>query len=101
MFVCEGCHDVKTVPLNCKGKFCPSCSIGESQKWAETTANDLFRVVHQHVIFTIDEGLREIFLIEEHRKELLKGLMDEAAQIIMNFFNKLYFARHFYTSVYF
>lgn len=88
LLVCEGCHDVKIIPLSCKGKFCPSCSIGESQKWAETTANDLFRVVHRHVIFTIDEGLREIFLIEEYRKELLKGLMDEAAQIIMNFFKR-------------
>ncbi|WP_270789239.1 hypothetical protein [Enterococcus diestrammenae] len=29
--VCEACHDVKLVPLKkCKGKFCPTCTTGES-----------------------------------------------------------------------
>ncbi len=88
LLVCEGCHDVKMIPLSCKGKFCPSCSIGESQKWAEVTANDLFRVVHRHVIFTIDEGLRAIFVLKGYREILLKGLMDEAAQIILHFFQR-------------
>ena len=88
LFVCEGCHDVRMLPLSCKGKFCPTCSVGESQRWAEVTANELFRVVHRHVIFTIDEGLREIFLIEGYREVLLKGLMDEAARIVLEFFEE-------------
>jgi Putative transposase. len=52
------------------------------------TANKLFRVVHRHVIFTIDEGLREIFLIKGYREVLLKGLIDEAARIVLEFFEK-------------
>lgn len=88
LFVCEGCHDVKKVAFRCKGKFCPTCATGESQRWAEVAANDLFTVTHRHVIFTIDEGLREIFLKEKYRKELLKGLMDEAARILLDFFRK-------------
>lgn len=88
LFVCEGCHQVKFVPLRCKGKFCPTCATGESQRWAEVVANDLFAVTHRHVIFTIDEGLRNIFLMEKYRDALLKGLMDEAAKIIMNFYQK-------------
>ncbi|MFQ8675905.1 MAG: transposase zinc-binding domain-containing protein [Enterococcus avium] len=71
--------------FRCKGKFCPTCATGESQRWAEVAANDLFTVTHRHVIFTIDEGLREIFLKEKYRKELLKGLMDEAARILLDF----------------
>ena len=74
--------------FRCKGKFCPTCATGESQRWAEVAANDLFTVTHRHVIFTIDEGLREIFLKEKYRKELLKGLMDEAARILLDFFRK-------------
>ncbi|MDY4027154.1 MAG: hypothetical protein SOZ13_18945, partial [Enterococcus avium] len=27
--------------FRCKGKFCPTCATGESQRWAEVAANDL------------------------------------------------------------
>src|SRR5699024_12402124 len=47
LFVCEGCNNTKHIPLKCKGKFCPTCAAGESQKWAATTANDLFSVIHR------------------------------------------------------
>lgn len=40
---------------------------------------------HRHVIFTIDEGLRDVFLLHRH---LLKDLMDEAARLISGFFEK-------------
>ncbi|MCA6684022.1 transposase, partial [Enterococcus faecium] len=36
----------------------------------------------------IDEGLREIFMMENYRDSLLKGLMDEAAKIILAYFEK-------------
>lgn len=88
LFVCEGCSDTRISPLMCKGKFCPTCSVGESQRWAEVVTNDLFVVKHRHVVFTIDEGLRDIFLMEAYRKQLLKGLMDEASRIVMNFYGK-------------
>lgn len=88
LFVCEGCHDVKLIPLKCKGKFCPTCATGESQRWSEIVASDLFTVTHRHVIFTIDEGLRDIFVMEKYRVPLLKGLMDEAAKIISDFYGK-------------
>jgi hypothetical protein len=88
VFVCDGCKKVKRVPLRCKGKFCPTCSIGESQRWSDVMAQDMFSVVHRHVIFTIDEGLRKIFAYPQYRTTLLKGLMDEAAGIIQQFFKK-------------
>jgi hypothetical protein len=40
---------------------------------------------HSHVIFTIDEGLRDVFLLHSH---LLKDLMDAAAKLIIEFFQK-------------
>ena len=88
LFVCEGCHQTKFVPLKCRGKFCPTCATGESQRWSAVVANDMFKVTHRHVIFTIDEGLREIFMMENYRDSLLKGLMDEAAKIILAYFEK-------------
>ncbi|MDC3418699.1 hypothetical protein [Aquibacillus salsiterrae] len=46
-------------------------------------SEDVYQVNHRHVIFTIDEGLRDIFL---WHRELLKALMDEAARLISEFF---------------
>ncbi|WP_415783309.1 transposase zinc-binding domain-containing protein, partial [Alkalicoccus chagannorensis] len=60
-FKCEACPKVKKVPLRCKGKFCPTCAVGESQKWAAVQANDMYQTIHRHVILTVDEGLRSIF----------------------------------------
>ena len=87
LYVCEGCHAVKKVPIRCKGKFCPTCSVGESERWSEIVSQDMFHTTHRHIVFTIDEGLRTIFL-KYHREILLKGLMDDAAQVILDYFNK-------------
>lgn len=83
MLVCEGCHDLKVVPYRCKGRFCTTCSKGETEEWSRLITEDVFQVNHRHVILTIDEGLREVFL--KHRK-LLKGLMDEGAKLIKDYF---------------
>lgn len=85
LYVCEGCNDVHTVAYRCKGRFCTTCSIGESEEWSRLLTEDVLQVNHRHMIFTIDEGLREIFLL--HRN-LLKPLMDEAAKLVTDFFQK-------------
>lgn len=83
LFVCEGCHDIKKVAYRCKGRFCTSCSVGESEEWSRILSNEVIQVNHRHVIFTVDEGLRDVFLLHRH---LLKPLMDEAARILKDFF---------------
>lgn len=85
LFVCEGCHDIRKVPYRCKGRFCTTCSVGESEEWSRLLTEDVLQVNHRHVIFTIDEGLREVFLLHRH---LLKGLMDAASKLITDFFQK-------------
>ncbi|MBP1970749.1 hypothetical protein J2Z83_002885 [Virgibacillus natechei] len=85
LFVCEGCHDVRRVPYRCKGRFCTTCSLGESEEWSRLLMEDVLQVNHRHVIFTIDEGLRDIFLLHRH---LIKPLMDEAAKLIQDYFGK-------------
>lgn len=85
LLVCEGCHDIKLLPHRCKGRFCTSCATGETEEWSRLLQEDVFQVNHRHVIFTLDEGLREIFIQHRH---LLKPLMDEAAGLIKNYFEK-------------
>nr|WP_246041959.1 transposase zinc-binding domain-containing protein [Robertmurraya kyonggiensis] len=31
-FSCEGCHDVRKIPYRCNGRFCTTCSVGESEE---------------------------------------------------------------------
>ncbi|MED0676028.1 transposase [Aneurinibacillus thermoaerophilus] len=85
LFVCEGCHHVRKMTFRCKGRFCTSCSNGETEEWGRLLAEDMFQVCHRHVIFTIDEGLRNIFL--QHR-EMLKPFMDEAVKLVQGWFKK-------------
>ncbi|UOQ86668.1 IS91 family transposase [Gracilibacillus salinarum] len=85
LFVCEGCHETKHVPYRCKGRFCTTCAVGESEEWSRLLSEDVYQVNHRHVILTIDEDLRDIFLL--HR-ELLKPLMDEGVRLIREFFEE-------------
>jgi hypothetical protein len=85
ILVCEGCHDLKVVPYRCKGRFCTTCSCGETEEWSRMLGEEVFQVNHRHVILTIDEGLREIFL--RHR-ELLKEFINEGVRIVKEYFEK-------------
>lgn len=85
LFVCEGCHAVKRVPYRCKGRFCTTCSNGETEEWSRLLTDDVVKVVHRHAVFTMDEGLWPIFL--KHR-EMLKPLMDEAVKLVQDWFKK-------------
>lgn len=85
LLVCEGCHDLRRVPYRCKGRFCTTCSCGETEEWSRLMTEDVFQVYHRHVVFTIDEGLWDVFLM--HRK-LLKVYMDEAVRILKAYFEK-------------
>jgi Putative transposase/Transposase zinc-binding domain len=85
LLVCEGCHDLKMVPYRCKGRFCTTCSCGETEEWSRLLVEDVLQVHHRHVVFTIDEGLRDVFLL--HRK-LLKPFMDEAVRLVKEYFEK-------------
>ncbi|THF72395.1 IS91 family transposase [Cohnella fermenti] len=85
LLVCEGCHDLRLVPYRCKGRFCTTCSCGETEEWSRLLEEEVFQVNHRHVVMTIDEGLRDVFL--KHRC-LLKEFMDEAVRIVKEFFEK-------------
>src|SRR5690606_13545095 len=61
------------------------CSVGESEEWSRLLTEDVLQVNHRHVIFTIDEGLRDVFLLHRH---LLKDLMDASARLLTDFFKK-------------
>lgn len=77
LMVCEGCR--------CKGRFCTTCSCGETEEWSRLLLDDVLQVHHRHVVFTIDEGLWDVFLVHRH---LLKAYMDEAVRVVQDYFQK-------------
>jgi hypothetical protein len=85
LVVCEGCHDMKMVPYRCKGRFCTTCSCGETEEWSRLLMDDVLQVNHRHVVFTIDEGLWDVFLVHRY---LLKEYMDEAVRVVQEYFQK-------------
>jgi Putative transposase/Transposase zinc-binding domain len=85
LLVCEGCHHTKIVPFRCKGRFCTTCSCGETEEWSRMMSEEVLQVNHRHVIFTIDEGLRDIF--RKHRT-MLKEFMDESVRLVQEWFEK-------------
>lgn len=85
LLVCEGCHKTKRIPFRCKGRFCTTCSCGETEEWSRIMSEEVLQVNHRHVIFTIDEGLRDIF--RRHRA-MLKEFMDEAVRVVQKWFEE-------------
>jgi hypothetical protein len=85
LLVCEGCHEMRKVPYRCKGRFCTTCSCGETEEWSRLMQEEVFQVNHRHVIFTLDEGLRNIVLMY---RWMLKEFMDEAARLIQVHYQK-------------
>ncbi|WP_424955040.1 IS91 family transposase [Effusibacillus lacus] len=83
LFACEGCGHMKFVPYRCKGRFCTTCSNGETEEWSKVMEQELLTVPHRHVVFTMDERLWPLFCL---KREMLKALMDEAAKLLQDWF---------------
>ena len=83
LFACDVCGEIKVVPHRCKGRFCSVCATGYMQEWSKKTAENMYNMPHRHIMFTMPEELWEIFL---KRRDLLKNLMDLAAEFLQAWF---------------
>lgn len=72
-YKCPECGAVKTIPLACKSRICPSCGKKYADEWADKLAQTLYAVPHRHMVFTIPEELRAVL---DADRRLLKVLMD-------------------------
>ena len=79
-YVCDECGDVSEVFHNCRNRFCPTCSWGDTMKWAEKMKSQLMDLEHRHATFTLPHAL--IPLIKRNGKELLNVLMRTSADTL-------------------
>lgn len=56
--MCLKCGDSYKVGFMCKGKFCKKCCRLYALKWAEKQYEKMLKVSHRHVVFTIQDELR-------------------------------------------
>jgi len=79
-YVCEECGEIVEIYHNCRNRFCPTCSWGDTVKWADKIKSQMLDLPHRHVVFTIPHAL--IPLVKRNGKELLNILMRTSAETL-------------------
>ena len=85
LYACDFCGEIKIVPHRCKGRFCSVCATGYMQEWGLKTSESMYDMPHRHIMFTIPEEFREIFL---RRRDLLKDMMDISTEVLKGWFRE-------------
>lgn len=68
-------------------RFCTSCGKVYVDNWVEKMSKEMLNVRDRHVVFTIAEELRDLFLKD---RKLLKELSDLAAEVILSWWRERY-----------
>lgn len=83
-FDCPNCNNYSIVPHTCKSRFCSSCG----NKYVNTRVihykKRLMKIKHRHIVFTIPEVLRNLFLVDRSR---LRLLFDSVSETFNGMFN--------------
>jgi hypothetical protein len=87
-YVCIGCGELTEICHNCRNRFCPTCSWGDTLKWSAKLESELLDLPHRHVVFTLPHAL--IPLIKKSGKELLNVLLRTAADTLKDWIEHKY-----------
>lgn len=87
-YVCKECGELKEIYHNCRNRFCPTCSWGDTIKWASRIKGQMMNIAHRHVVFTLPHEL--IPLIKRNGKELLNVLMRTSADTFKDWIEHKY-----------
>jgi len=85
MYGCPHCGKLKFVPCRCRSRFCPTCGNLYSMQRTTSMAFKLINVTHRHCVFTIDENLRDFFLLD---RSLLDCLFHAVTSVVSRMFSK-------------
>lgn len=76
-YVCTSCGEIVEIYHNCRHRFCPTCSWGDTMKWAARIKSQMMDIPHRHVVFTLPHALHP--LIKSNGSVLLNVLMHTTA----------------------
>jgi len=84
VFVCTDCGEVKEVHRSCKHRFCPTCGIADTYKWAEQTLSRLMNIKHHHITMTLPKPLRH--MSKKNGDKLHDMLFQCSAKVLQEWF---------------
>ena len=61
VYECPNCHNSHIICYTCKSRFCNSCGVKYAKARAINISNITLDVNHRHIVFTIDDSLRDYF----------------------------------------
>ena len=71
-YICESHPEVEViVPHTCKSRFCASCGKLAVDNWIDQAMARFLDVPHHHLVFTIPEQLRHVFLYDRSLLNIL------------------------------
>jgi hypothetical protein len=59
-YACTDCGEVHYIYRSCGHRFCPTCGVVNTNKWAKKTLANLLNIKHHHVVVTLPAWLRGI-----------------------------------------
>jgi hypothetical protein len=87
-YVCKECGEIKEIYHNCRNRFCPTCSWGDTVKWASRLESQMMDLAHRHAVFTVPHAL--IPLVKRNGKELLNILLRTSADTLKDWASHKY-----------
>jgi hypothetical protein len=69
------------VPHTCKSRFCSTCGKLAVDNWIEQATSRFLNVPHHHIVFTIPEQLRNVFLYD---RSLLNVLFTASSRTVLD-----------------
>lgn len=86
LYRCPKCNRVeRIVPHSCKSRFCSSCGKVAVDNWIDKALGDFLDVPYHHLVFTIPQELRNIFL---YNRQLLNLLFRAASRTVLEWCQK-------------
>ena len=82
---CDNCGHNHTHYNSCNNRHCPNCQGIKKQKWILDKKNDILPVKYMHVVFTVPQELRTLFL---YNKVKLYNLLFTSAWQTINTFSR-------------
>lgn len=61
LYRCPKCGEEKRVAHTCKSRFCPSCGVGQTERWIEQYTILFANTVYRHIIFHPPSEFRPYF----------------------------------------
>ena len=87
-YSCKTCNHVHYIYRSCQHRFCPTCGVVDTYKWAEKTLQHLLDIKHHHVVVTLPKALRFLSKMNDNRIHNL--LFSVSASIIQDWFSYKY-----------